>query len=189
MPIYIIEHLEPKLWEWSIIEYKHIAQLVGKSNCWITHLKTTNPKLRQQAKVIPQSVTKLGLSKVCVLDPEAPKMLTPLEAKKFDYFVFGGILGDHPAQKRTKKELTQQFPFLVESRNIGKVQMSTDNAVAVVQEIVKGAKFSELHFQDEIEIPLQKNESVLFPYRYLLREGKPLVSPELIAYLKKKNKF
>ena len=189
MPIYIIEHLEPKLWTWSQIEYKHIGKLVGKAQCWITNIKGTNTALQKCAKLIPKSVTTLNLSKVCVLDPEAPTLLTTVDAKTFDYFVFGGILGDHQPQKRTKKELTQHFPHRVQSRNIGKIQMSTDNAVAVVHEIVRGTSFSTLQFKDEIEIPLAKNESVIFPYRYLILNGKPLVSVELIEYLKRTQNF
>ena len=64
--------------------------------------------------------------------------------------------------------------------------MSTDNAVAVVKEIVNGKKLEQLLFQDGIEIDLKEGESVMFPYRYLLLEGKPLVSGELIAYLRRK---
>ena len=37
--IYIIEHLEPKLWEWCILEYEHISQTVGKDNLWFTNIR------------------------------------------------------------------------------------------------------------------------------------------------------
>ncbi len=186
MPIYIIEHLEPKLWKWCLMEYKHISQLVGKRNVWFTNLKKGSAELQKYGKVIGDSVTKLKLAKVCVLDPEAAKVLTPQDALKFDYFVFGGILGDDPPQKRTKPELTSKFKYPIETRNIGSKQMSTDNAVAVVQKIVKGRQFEELPFQDGIEIELKEGESVMFPYRYLLVEGKPLVSKELVEYLRRK---
>ncbi len=186
MPIYIIEHLEPQLWKWCVIEYKHIAQMVGKQNFWITNLKKGSTELQKYGKVIPKSVTQLKLAKVCVLDPDATKTLTPADAKRFDYFIFGGILGNDPPQKRTAPELTSKFTYPLKTRNIGQKQMSTDNAVAVVQEIVKGKKFEELPFQDGIEIDLKEGESILFPYGYLLVQGKPLVSAELIEYLKRK---
>lgn len=186
MAIYIIEHLEPKLWKWCTIEYKHIAQMVGKQHLWITNLKKGSKELRKYAKVITKSVTGLKLAKVCVLDPDAPKTLTPVDAKRFDYFIFGGILGNDPPQKRTGPELTTKFTYLIETRNIGQTQMSTDNAVAVVKEIVNGKQFEELPFQDGIEIDLKEGESIMFPYRYLLKNGKPLVSNELIMYLKRR---
>ena len=186
MSTYIIEHLEPKLWKWCIIEYKHISHMVGKQNLWITNLKKGSKELQKYGKVIKMSVVQVPLSKVCVLDPDAHKMLTPADAKKFDYFIFGGILGNDPPQKRTGPELTSLFTYPIETRNIGSKQMSTDNAVAVVQKIVNGKRFEQLPFQDGIEIDLKEGESIMFPYRYLLKDGKPLVSEELMEYLKKK---
>ena len=73
----------------------------------------------------------------------------------------------------------------VVTRNIGKKQMSTDTAVYVVQQILLGTKLSELQFQDELEIPLGKNESTVLPYRYVVVDGKVRLSPELVAFLKK----
>ena len=189
MPTYIIEHLEPKLWKWCVIEYKHISQMVGKQNLWFTnvnHLKSGGTKLQKYGKVIKNSIVQVPLSNVCVLDPDAEKILTPADAKRFDYFIFGGILGNEPPQKRTAPELTFRFKYPIETRNIGTKQMSTDNAVAVVQQIVQGKKFDQLPFQDGIEIDLKDGESIMFPYRYLLKDGKPLVSEELMEYLKKK---
>lgn len=186
MPIYIIEHLEPKLWKWCTIEYKHMAQMVGKQNLWFTNLKKASAQLQKYGKIITKSVTELKLARVCVLDPDATKTLTPPDTKKFDYFIFGGILGNDPPQKRTAPELTSKFTYHIETRNIGKKQMSTDNAVAVVKEIMKGKKLEQLPFQDGIEIDLKEGESIMFPYRYLLVNGKPLVSTELIEYLRKK---
>lgn len=186
MPTYIIEHLEPKLWKWCIIEYKHISQMVGKQNLWMTNLKKGSKELQKYGKVIPKSVTELKLVKVCVLDPDAQKTLTSADVKKFDYFIFGGILGNDPPQKRTGPELTTRFKYPVETRNIGLKQMSTDNAVAVVKEIVDGKRLEQLPFQDGIEIDLKEGESIMFPYRYLLVKGKPLVSEELIKYLRRK---
>ncbi len=186
MAIYIIEHLEPKLWRWCQIEYKHISELAGKQSLWITNVKKRSKELQKYGKVITKSVTELRLAKVCVLDPDATKTLTPADAKKFDYFIFGGILGDNPPQKRTAPELTSKFTYKIETRNIGNKQMSTDNAVAVVQEIVRGKRLEQLPFQDGIEIELKEGESIHFPYRYLLTEGKPLVSAELVDYLGRK---
>ena len=187
MPIYIIEHLEDKVWPWCLIEYKHISQMVGKSHVWFTH--TRSAALKKYGSVFSESVAeqfaKGKLKNACVLDPVAPKTLTPGDAQQFNYFIFGGILGDDPPQQRTSPELTSKMHGIA-VRNIGKKQMSTDTAVYVVQQIVSGKKLSELQFQDGVEISLGKNESTLLPYRYVVKDGKPMISDELAAYLKKR---
>ena len=190
MPIYIIEHLEPKLWPWCVMEYKHISRLVGKSNLLITNIKSNSDKakLSKYAKVLKQSVSSLMLNRACVLDPEAAKLLSPKTAKKCKYFIFGGILGDYPPRKRTKAEPTSKLKG-IPSFNIGKEQMSTDNAVYTVNSIVKGKPLSEIHFQQGLEIKISKTASIELPYRYILVKGKPLISKGLINYLKKKKSF
>ena len=189
MPIFIIEHLEKRLWPWCIIEYKNISQMVGKKHVWFANV-STGAKLRKFGRVTKESVTCSISSnpRVCVLDPVADKQLTPQEAQKFDYFVLGGILGDYPPQKRTKNELTKKIPG-ASARNLGHEQMSTDTAVYVVHEIFNGKKLSDFSFQGEIEIPLGKNESTVLPYRYVLVKGKPMISDELVNYLKKRKSF
>src|SRR3989338_5076912 len=156
MPVYVIEHLEPRLWKWCIIEYKHISEIVGKENLWFTNIKKGSKELEKYGKVIRKSVSELGLKKCCVLDPEAEKTLQSKDSEQFDYFVFGGILGDNPPKKRTKEELT--FKIGCDSRDIGKEQMSTDNAVYTVREIISGKRISDLKFKDKIEIEIGKNE-------------------------------
>lgn len=183
--IYVIEHLEPKLWPWCLIEYKNISKIVGKENLWFTNIKEDSEKLKEYGKVFAESVSKLTLINPCILDPEAEKTLKPEECKKFDYFIFGGILGDNPPRKRTKNELTLLLKN-TESRNIGKEQFSTDNAVFVVHEICSGKNLSDIKFQNAIEIEIDEIESIILPYKYALSNSKPVISPELIAYLKKK---
>ena len=39
MPIFIIEHLEPRLSKWCLIEYKHISEIAGKRNLWLANVK------------------------------------------------------------------------------------------------------------------------------------------------------
>jgi ribosome biogenesis SPOUT family RNA methylase Rps3 len=186
MPIFIIEHLEPKVWDWCTIEYRHISQMVGKQNLWITN---TNSKILSEiATAKTQSVTTLNLKNACVLDPDAKTTLTPEEAKQFDFFIFGGILGDDPPQKRTFPELTSKLPKAT-ARNLGPHQMSTDTAVYVTLQIVKGKKLSDIKFQDSIEIKLAKNESTILPYQYVLINGKPMISEELVNYIKERKGF
>ena len=189
--IYVIEHLEPKLWEWCEIEYKHISKIVGKDNLLITNIKSKEEqeKLKSYARVKSdgksiREIKEISLKNVCILDPEAEKELNPEDAKSFDYFIFGGILGDFPARKRTEVELTKFIPK-AEKRNIGNGQFPTDNAVYVVKQIASGIPLSKMKFKDEIEVRINKIESTIFPFRYVLINNKPLISKELIAYLKK----
>lgn len=188
--IFIIEHLEKEVYPWCLIEYKHISRLVGKEKVWFTNLRGVRGEraLRKYGACRDASARELKLVNACVLDPAAQKTLTPKEAPHFSSFIFGGILGDDPPKERTKAELT---PFLKNAvvRNLGKEQMATDNAVAVVQEIARGKLLKKLKFQESIEIKFNNVESVQLPYRYLLVKGKPLYSTELVRYLKRKRGF
>ncbi len=187
-PIYIIEHLEPQLFEWCLIEYEHISKIVGKRNLWFTNIKSKDKKkLERLGRVFPKSIKEIKLNNACILDPEAKNLLKP--ESNFDYYIFGGILGDYPPKKRTEIELTH-FIKNAETRNIGKEQMSTDNAVYTVKQIAeKGKKFEKLKFVDGNNIKINEFETVELPYRYNLINRKPLMSPKIIKYLKNKKGF
>jgi ribosome biogenesis SPOUT family RNA methylase Rps3 len=183
--IYIIEHLEPKLWEWCILEYEHISETVGKDNLWFTNIKDKEEAkiLEKFGRVFEKSVSQLNLNGICVLDPESDKLLEPADKDNFEYFVFGGILGDYPPRKRTKDELTIHLPNC-ETRHIGKEQMSTDNAVFTVKQILDGKKFGELKFEDNVTIEVNEFESIDLPYRYNLVDNKLFISDKLLKRLK-----
>src|SRR3989344_6916223 len=137
-PIFIIEHLEPKLWPWCLIEYRNISKIVGKNNLWFANIQQRDKKkLSRYGKVFSQSATTMKLQKVCILDPAAKKNLVSNDKIKFSYYVFGGILVDNPPRNRTEVELTSKFQN-ASKRNIGKAQLSTDNAVYVVNKILNG---------------------------------------------------
>ncbi len=188
--IYIVEHLEPRLYKWCWLEYQHISQIVGKENLWFTNIRTKaqRQKLALIGRVFSQPVPQLSLPKVCVLDPTASKTLSPTDALKIDFLVFGGILGDYPPRERTKEELTilMSNPLV---RNLGKVQLPTDNAVYLAKEILAGKTISQMQFSDNIEINFAKGLSMQLPFRYVLLKGKPLISPKLMEFLKKKKGF
>lgn len=189
-PIFIIEHLEPRLWKWCLFEYKHISKIVGRDRLWFTNIKRNNKNLEKLGRVFSKSVHFLDLNpkKICVLDPEAQEILTPRDSRKFDYFVFGGILGDYPPRKRTRKELTQSLSG-ASVRNIGKKQMATDNAVYVVNEIFNGKKFEDLKFKNKFILKINEIESTELPYNYVVVDGKQLVSDDVVNYLKNKKGF
>lgn len=186
MTIYVIEHLEKNLSEWSLIEYKHISKIVGKENLMFTN--TQEKKLRDLGIVGEKTVKELKLQNACVLDPNAKKILVPKDRKKFDYFIFGGILGNDPPEERTKLELTSQLPY--PARNLGEKQMSTDTAVAVVKKIIDGVPFEKIKFVDDPVIKMGSNEEIILPYRYLAdKKGKAVVAREVIRLLKRNKGF
>ena len=184
-PVFVIEHLEPKLYQWCRLEYAHISSFVGKRNLLFTNTKSA--VLKKFGKVELKSVKKLRFEKACILDPEAKSTLTPEIAKKYNYFIFGGILGDNPPRERTKEELTRYLPY--PAYNLGKDQMSTDTAVIVTKMIVDGKKLSELKFQQGVEIKINAHEEVHLPYKYLLKNGKPLLALGIVDMLRRQKAF
>ncbi len=184
---FIIEHLESKLYKWCFLEYKHVAEIVGNKNLIFTNIKNAKDrkKLNPFGKTNEKSVAELNFKNCCVLDPNAEKTLIPKEAKKFSCFIFGGILGDYPAKKRTKKLLTSKIKN-VQIKNLGKKQMATDNAVLVVKKIIRGKPLAEIKFCDKLKIKINKVESIILPYRYVCeKNNKPVISKELIEHIKK----
>lgn len=92
---FVIEHLEPELFEWCLIEYGHISEIVGKDNLMITNIKNgeNSKKLRKFGSVCEKSVSGLNLKNVCVLSQYSKKQLAAKDRGKFNYFVFGEFLG------------------------------------------------------------------------------------------------
>src|SRR3989338_2633407 len=98
----IIEHLEPKLYEWCLIEYVHISDIVGNGNLIFANIdKKYKNKLKSHGIVYEKSVSELNFKNICVLSQYSKKTLKSTDKNNFEYFVFGGILGDDPAKKRT----------------------------------------------------------------------------------------
>lgn len=180
---FIIEHLDPELFEWCLIEYEHISAMVGKENVIFTNIKKKDSKkLSSFGEVHTDKIKERGLCKGCILDPYAKEELKPEDKEKFEYFIFGGILGNNPAQKRTEL-LTKQLDF--PTRNLGKKQMSTDTAVFVTKKILEGRKLKDFHFVDNLEIEVQEGESVELPYRYVVEDKKVILSEKLVEHIRK----
>ena len=179
---YVIEHFG-KAFKWHLIEYEHISKLVGKDNLIFTN--TSSKPLASFGKVEKKSIAELGFPDVCILDPASDKILTPEDCRRFKYLVFGGILGDFPPRERTKELLTSRMPN-VETRNLGKEQMPTDNAVYAAKLIAEGKRFEDIKFIDTIEIDIEKGLSVELPFRYVSINKKPLISKKLVEFLKKR---
>ena len=181
---YVIEHIGDKVYEWSLLEYKHAASVIGKKDFIITNVpKNSIKKVSTFAITHQESVFKLDFGRCCILDPNAKETLNPEDAKKFDCLIFGGILGDNPPQARTKEFLSKRSSF--PTRNLGKVQMPTNVAVIVAKMIIDGKKFEKLEFIDNFELKIGKKLSMQLPYRYVAKNGKPLLPKYLIDFIKK----
>ena len=185
-PIFIIEHLDPKVWEWSFIEYRHISHHVGKNNLWFTNVKDGAAKLRKLGKVFRESVTALKPANACILESKGKQTLAPAD-KKFDYFIFGGILGDYPEVGKSHVIMKKLPKTTV--KNLGKDQMSTDTAVLVTKTILGGTPMSKIPFQNGVEIEIGSMESIELPYKYILRDGEPHLPPGLVTMLRKQKGF
>jgi ribosome biogenesis SPOUT family RNA methylase Rps3 len=193
---YIIEHLDGRLYKWCFLEYKHAAKLVGKDNIIFTNLITDNSKERlskygKTSKKSVADINKVTSKRICVLDPNASKELTTADKNRFDYLIFGGIMGDYPPKKRTKGFCTKmkEKEIKFETRNMGKEQMSTDTAVLVSKMIMDGRKFSNIKFKDTIIIEINDSEEVELPFRYVIESGSPVLPPGLVDHLKKRGYF
>jgi|SRR3989344_5650512 len=189
---FIIEHLEPKLYEWCLIEYENISKIIGKNNTIFTNInKKYKNKFKKYGAVFEKSVSELKFNNLCVLSQYSKKVLTTNDKNKFNYFVFGGILGDNPSRKRTNvliKNL-KKHNIKSETRNLGKKQMPTDTAVYVAKNILKGKKLSDFKFVDELEIDINKNESVTLPFRYVVDGNKVILNEKLVEYLRRRKEF
>lgn len=202
--IYIIEHMEAGFTEWVILEYSQIIRDLGAKNLLLTSL----PKATTEAD-IPQKLKDLGLqwttkeltqitsqdfdfvpssgievAKTCLLDPRADEDLVPEDGAKFDFFVFGGILGDHPPRDRTKE---LKIKYGLQGKRLGDKQMTTDTAIRTTQIIIeKKTKFEDIKFIDYPEIRFSKYEATEMPFRYVLdQEGNPILPAGMLDLIKK----
>jgi len=193
MTKFIIEHLEAELYEWCLIEYKHISEIVGKENLIFTNIKNPQDavKLKKLGAVFEKNISELKFQDICVLSQYSKETLATNDKTKFKYFVFGGILGDNPAKKRTNDIIDElkKAKINFEERNLGNVQMPTDNAVYAAKKILNGSKLSDLKFIDEVEIEINENESVTLPFRYIIDNNKLIISEKLVEHLRKRKEF
>lgn len=101
--IFVVEHLDPELEEWSSLEYSAIAAESHASGAqFLLSSVPTSLQLPENLKgakgltVDTRSVEEIYADRkdrVCLLDPAASKDLSPEDGDTFDIFLFGGILG------------------------------------------------------------------------------------------------
>ncbi|RHZ70353.1 hypothetical protein Glove_272g39 [Diversispora epigaea] len=190
---YIIEHMEEDLHEWCKLEYDHIIKFLSPTHLYFTNLSHSIKSILVNTKLVPETNLftnkiwdynniflgddkiadddkndndrgRLSKDKICLLDPNSNQLLEPSDGELFEYFLFGGILGDDPPRDRTSELRILNF----QTRNLGNLQMTTDTAIHVTKRIVEDkVHFSEIPFIDFPEIKLSNQEFVVMPFRYI----------------------
>ncbi len=182
---FIIEVCEPFISNWLLLEIKHSSIIVGKDKLLITNVKENYVQyLSKYGKVSSSSIINLKHfhDKIIILDPLADLTLTPEEASNH-MLVIGGILGDDPPRGRTFKYITSKLPNC-KARNLGKKQFSIDGAIYIAKLINEGKKLEEIPIMENLVIKVDEFHEIILPYVYPLVNNKPLISDELIEYLK-----
>eukprot|EP00667_Euglena_gracilis_P021094 EG_transcript_23003 len=185
-PRYVIEQLDAEVFPWALLEFKHILTEVPPAALCFTNVTAEADVAKLQplgSEVRPGSLRDSveGFGRLCVLDPKAAQVLQPEDAELFDTMVFGGILGNHPMDGRTERELSSHLPA-AQRRHLGDVQMTTDTAVLVTHRILQQqTPFSQLQFVDFPEIPMGGCEVTEMPFRYLVdKAGNPRLPEGMI---------
>lgn len=169
--LFIMDQIEPELYEWSTLEYIHINENMPKDHDFlITNLRKEENKETTMVKELERANVKYTSesveeyiaenSRVIVLDQTAPQRLEPRDAEWASVLVCGGILGtdefEGPVVNRTV-EITTKIETLVKekgirvvSRHLDPVQMTSDTAFLVALKIIQGTDFADLEFIDKV---------------------------------------
>jgi ribosome biogenesis SPOUT family RNA methylase Rps3 len=184
-PIMVIEHCEPALSKWLMLEYRHAAKIWPHKITFtrVNDKKTAN-SLKKLGRVEKQKAKDLFYGKKCiVLDPQSKKTLSTQDFSNIDAIIVGGILGYEKPKGRTKRLITDKSGF--ETRNIGKIQLTIDGAVFVANAISLGLKLKDIEIAREIEIIHDSVHSTILPFGYPVINDIPVITPGLVEYLDK----
>lgn len=111
-PLYIVEHLDPEIEAWQLLEYNTIAVECAQTDSQLYVTGVPQTLYDNLPKDIMFKVTRQGIEemvaqkyipreKVCLLDPKGDQELSPQDGEQFGLYLFGGILGDEPPRGRT----------------------------------------------------------------------------------------
>ncbi|MEM3601189.1 MAG: SAM-dependent methyltransferase [Candidatus Bathyarchaeia archaeon] len=183
--LFVIEHLEPKMGKWLTIEYKHASQIVGKNRLLFANVKkkTHAFKLSKFGSVRPESFAELFHPReIIILDMKASNPLTIKDFAGKKAVIVGGILGDHPPKGRTFTLITSRAPE-ASARNLGKFQFGIDGAIYMAKGVSEGIPLEEIPIKRSLTIKASETHFIHLPYAFPVREGKTIISQELIEHL------
>lgn len=112
------------------------------------HMATDRP---EDARPLPDGVPGVNndSSGICFLDEFGTAPVVPSDLTAFRYFIFGGILGDHPSIDRGGHLRNHGFAV----RHLGPRQMSTDSAVLACCTVLRHAvEIDDLEYIDDPEV-------------------------------------
>lgn len=189
---YVVEHLDPELEEWQVLEYTTIANECVEANASFKltgvpqSLLETLPKhlaALATSSTVEQIYGAEGKNRICLLDPKGASDLAPKDSDDFDVFLFGGILGDDPPRDRTSELRAKGF----QGRRLGKEQMTTDTAARVTRIVVQDSvPLDQISYVDQPDIEVTEGESISMPFKYVKAEdGRPVMPKgmhELLAH-------
>ena len=182
--MYVIEHMETEVSEWVKNEYTRMVSDVGASNLMFTNMKpnvncpaydSEELTFLSGATLIPETFQEFhdakdgDRTKAVLLDERSDAVLCPEDSGKFQYFLFGGILGnvDELDMDRTKELRVQGYTL----RHLGKEQMTTPTALAVSYRILHDqTPIEQLEFVDRPEYEITDAETLIIPFKYLANE-------------------
>lgn len=183
-PALVIEHCEPGLSEWLLLEYKHAAVLWENDVMFTRVDKKTANVLKHIGRTKEEKAQDLfSHTSGVILDPQAKKPLTPADCKKFDVIIVGGLLGYEKPKGRTKKMISDTSGF--QQRNLGPHQLSIDGAVFVAKAVCLGMYLKDIEIAREIEIIHDTVHSTILPFGYPMIQNIPIITPGLVEYLAK----
>ncbi|KAJ7291462.1 SAM-dependent RNA methyltransferase [Mycena rebaudengoi] len=198
--VYVIEHMEDDdestktIPPWVELEYAHMRILAGPSaQIHFTHLSGASREslasvFKPRESLADAACHQTGvldlinqrlhgapaLEKVCLLDPKAEHALSPEDGDRFEWFLFGGILGDDPPRDRTSELRALGFP----TRHLGPVQMTTDTALGVTKMVVDDKiPLDKIPYVEFPTIVFNPKESVEMPFRYIADGTEPKLPP------------
>jgi ribosome biogenesis SPOUT family RNA methylase Rps3 len=197
---YVIEHMEEdeetakSIPPWVELEYAHMRILAGPgAHVRFTSLsKSSSDSITSAFGTIADptlanfschregvrelmGASGIELDKVCLLDPRAENVLSPEDGDgRFEWFLFGGILGDDPPRDRTSELRVHGFP----TRHLGPIQMTTDTALGVTKLVVADhIPLNKIPYVDHPTIEFSAKESVEMPFRYIANGKEPRLPP------------
>ncbi len=194
----VIEHLEPCVSPWLLVEYEFTVKLFeGRNQVIFTNVRREEDRqvLEKLGAVyeasLPQLINNLGVGKYIVLDPQAKEVLRPGDLSDAELVIIGGIMGDYPPKGRTAELITKKLPNPV-PRNLGKEQLTIFGAAYILREISRGRKLEELDIRPGLKATLELAGFTLeveLPYAFPYKGGKPVIPPNYLDVVLKKSQI
>jgi len=112
--------------EWCKLEYEHMVSVIGPDHVYFTALTPKTladmPETLAKAHCHTEDVLtmqdRIPHNKVCLLDPSSPYPLSPEDADTYDFFLFGGILGDDPPRGTNQGSVGKESSMAATDRSV-----------------------------------------------------------------------